>query len=180
MADSPLDMVAEDQDAPKGATDLKRLINLGFELDELNRTVSDLETALKAAKKTALEMATKTIPETMDEIGIAEVVLDDGRKISCTAFYSGEAKSDEQLAWLVKHGHAGIIKAEAHIPFNYGDSETKTAIEAVLKEALLDFTITQNVHAQTMKGFVREAIEAGDEIDTKLLKAFAGRKASIK
>ena len=82
--------------------------------------------------------------------------------------------------WLRDNGYDDIIKNNVSVSFGRGEDDLANAFKAVAeKEGYVPQQDT-SIHAGTLKAFVRERIEAGDEFPMELFGAYVGQRAFIK
>lgn len=167
--------------SPEAKEELKAMIAKLFRQEE---TVANLETDLKAAKALLQKMKTFTIPDKMAELGF-DALKFEGKTVSIETFVSGSLPADPErrkaaLAWLMDNGGSDLIKTTVEVQF--GKKEHNIALDTAgkLKEAGLDPSVEETVHAQSLGAFARERIRNGDPIDTEVLGLFTGRVAKIK
>jgi hypothetical protein len=141
--------------------DLKRLAQLAKDLIKADDTVADLEAKLKDATERARIIREETIPNFMLADEIKEVVLDSGERLKidqeiyCQIPANGREKA---YKWLEAHGHGGLIKTEVTVAFGKGELKKAAVFTAACLKKRLDAALDQNVHASTMKAFIKEQI----------------------
>jgi hypothetical protein len=154
------------------ATEAKRLeVEIIEESEELGKKQGKLDAILK-----------NFIPSIMEELGMEEYKLSDGSSVSIKkvihASISDENKPDA-FKWLEDHDFDGIIKTKVLSSFGKGEIEdAKEALET-LQEAGFEATMDRSVHAQTLKAFVKERLEAGDSIPIATFGVFEYKLAKI-
>ena len=145
--------------------------------------VADLDRQLKDAKKELLKLTDEDLPASMAEMGLASFTLDDGSQIDVKPTYGASILVDNRpkaYEWLRDNGYDDIIKNNVSVSFGRGEDDLANAFKAVAeKEGYLPQQET-SIHAGTLKAFVRERIEAGDEFPMELFGAYVGQRAFIK
>lgn len=150
------------------------MAELARALVEADTGVDEAEGALKDAKERARVLREETIPAAMQEMGLEEVKLETGQKISIKqdVYASVPAASKGQAYdWLNEHGFGGLIKVEVSTTFAKGEQEQAIQLHKQLAEQGLQPDLDQSVHAQTLKAFLREQIAAGNNIPLDLFGA---------
>lgn len=153
---------------------VKSLTELCESLQELERKQEEVEEYLKNLKATIDDLSTNKIPDKLLELGVTELKLTNGAKVSTSKKYIASIpkdpeKSREAFDWLIKNGHGAIIKKQLVIPYTFEDNEgtlpenIKTAIESL---KLLDVTFIDDgtVAWQILRAFVREQLESGEDV----------------
>lgn len=175
-------------DAPGMFTDQTTLADLTKRceyLDKLWERHESLEEEIDAIKKEIDQIAMQELPELFQSIGLSELKLENGRKLTLLPFYSAkipDATKSEAFKWLEEHEHDGIIKSTVEMTFGKGDEEKKQearVVKALEKLGVL-FEHDRKIHPQTLKAFVREMVESGEEFPLETFGAFVGKVVKIK
>lgn len=147
------------------------------------KQVEQLETSLELARGQLKRLEQELLPEAMQRIGLAEVKLSDGRKLTISPFYSGSIKDENAQAaysWLRANECDGIIKTKVELDFGKGQTDGADKAYDLLVSQGFAPSKKQGVHPQTLKGFIRERVENGQPIPTDLFGVFIGNKAKLK
>ena len=162
---------------------LKTVSELARAIAAKEAQVADLDRQLKDAKKELLKLTDEDLPASMAEMGLASFTLDDGSQIDVKPTYGASILVDNRpkaYEWLRDHGYDDIIKNNVSVSFGRGEDDLANAFKAVAeKEGYVPQQDT-SIHAGTLKAFVRERIEAGDEFPMELFGAYVGQRAFIK
>lgn len=162
---------------------LKTVSELARAIAAKEAQVADLDRQLKDAKKELLKLTDEDLPASMAEMGLASFTLDDGSQIDVKPTYGASILVDNRpkaYEWLRDHGYDDIIKNNVSVSFGRGEDDRANAFKAVAeKEGYIPQQET-SIHAGTLKAFVRERIEAGDEFPMELFGAYVGQRATIK
>ena len=145
--------------------------------------VADIERQLKDSKKELLKLTDEDLPACMAEMGLASFTLDDGSQIDVKPTYGASILVDNRPAayeWLRDNGYDDIIKNNVSVSFGRGEDDLANAFKAVAEKEGYFPTQETSIHAGTLKAFVRERIEAGDEFPMELFGAYVGQRAVIK
>jgi len=150
---------------------------------EIAAEVAKLDAELKAKKEELRLTSEQELPDAMQAVGLTEITLSSGEKISIKEFYNAHiSKANQPIAykWLLKNGHAGLIKNEVLLKFDRGEDERVEQTVSALQARGLSPDVRQSVHPSTLKAFVKEQFAAGNDIPTKPFGIYIGAKAIIK
>jgi hypothetical protein len=143
-------------------------------LVDADAAVEDADQALKDAKERARSLREETIPSAMQELGLEELKLDTGQKLSVKQeVYASIPSCNKQAAfqWLNDNGFGGLIKVEVDTTFGKGEQEAAMELYKELSERGLTASFDENVHAQTLKAFLKEQISKGNDVPLELFGA---------
>ena len=152
------------------ATDLKTVDEKGLSLVSklaslqltLEQQVAQLEEDLKQAKRSLREIAEEQLPSAMAEHSISELVLEDGSRVSVGKFYSASIskdKADEAFGWLIANDFGDLIKNQV---------ATNMAVNT-----------KKWVEPMTLKAFVKDQFEQGNNVPAELFGLYIGEKSKI-
>lgn len=152
---------------------------------DLNNEIVELETKVAEMKKNFRYENEVAIPEMMMELELEELKLKNGTKLIMEKFYQAkipEEKEAEAFAYLEETGNDGIIKSKVDMSFGKGDKERELEQKVVeaLSKLQVPFNQKRGVHHSTLKAFVREQIEAGQNIDLELFGVYIGNRIKIR
>jgi len=166
-----------------GGSALSAVSILARKMREMEQEIESADQRLKSLKEQYLKLTDQELPAVLEELGIAEMKLDDGSKIKLTQVYGASIPVDrreEAFAWLRENGYDDIIKNTVACSFGRGeDDKASKFTESIRRMGLAPDTKTE-VHAMTLKAFVRERVETGGELPMDLFGAFVGQRAVIK
>ncbi len=164
--------------------DLERLVSLSNSMTQKERRVEELEEELRTAKQELRDIQEEQIPDVMMELGVSDVTLTDGRKLTIKEDIHAkiaDKNRQEAHAWMVEHGYGDIIKNQVVVNVETGNQESLNSLLGILNNnAYEDYSLKNNIHFQTLKKFVKENIEAGVDIPLNLFGVFMSKKAQIK
>jgi hypothetical protein len=163
--------------------ELANVSSLAQKQINLTNEVSQIEDMLKAKKEELRLVQEQELPDALSEVGLTQIVLSSGEKISLSEFYSAHiSKANQQQAyqWLIENGHEGIIKNEVSLKFNRGESQIVDETVLALKSRGLSPEVKQSIHPSTLKAFVKEQLTTGNDIPTEPFGIYIGTKANIK
>ena len=145
--------------------------------------VADLERQFKDSKKELLRLTDEELPASMAEMGLASFTLDDGSTIDVQPTYGASilvANREKAYDWLRDHGYDDIIKNNVAVSFGRGEDDMAGAFKSLAEKEGYSAQQDTSIHSQTLRAFVRERIEAGDEFPMDLFGAYVGQRAVIK
>ena len=160
----------------------KQLAGLVRQFNTVQQQIDDAEQHIKALKEEKQRIAFEQIPMLMDEMGIERIDVD-GAIVKLKSFVSASIPADrkqEAFNWLREHGHEGIIKNEIVVSFGKGEDNAAGDVMYQLEEKGFHPEQKTHIHSMTLKGFIREQVEKGNNIDLDLFGAFVGRTAEVK
>ena len=146
-------------------------------------TISDLEQRLKDEKKALLKLTDEEMPAMLAEIGMASFSLDDGSTIDIKQTYGASIrveKRPEAFEWLRDNGYDDMIKNTVACQFGRGEDDQASAFAAFAQQQGYAPDQKTEVHPQTLRAFVKERCEAGEEFPMELFGAWIGQRAVIK
>lgn len=161
---------------------LKSIVDLALRQQDLEAQRKNLEERLDKISTQIRQVQEGLLPEAMLAIGMESFVMSDGTSIDINKFYAAkipEDKASEAFAWLRKNGHEAIIKREIKCQFGKGEDEKANAIKVMLMGAGVVPSDKAGVHPQTLKAFVKERIEGGQELPTDVFGVFVGNRAKL-
>ena len=122
------------------------------------------------------------LPDAMMALGLESFVLKSGYAVCVDKFYAGKIpddRSSEAFAWLRTHGLESIIKREVKLVFGKGEDDRATETMIWMRKQGLDPVDKTGVHPQTLKSFIRERMENGQELPNELFGVFVGNRAKV-
>lgn len=153
---------------------LDQMAALARALVDADASVEQAEVNLKEAKERARILREETIPSAMQELGLEEIKLDTGQKLSVKQdVYASipSAQKDAAFHWLEENGFGGLIKVEVAADFRKGEADAALELFKELQQRGLQVGFDQSVHAQTLKAFLREQLAAGTNVPLDLFGA---------
>lgn len=162
---------------------LKSVAALAREIQQEEEYIAALEDDLKKAKKKLLKLTDEEMPAILAEIGMMDFTLDDGSKVEVKATYGASIRVDNREAayeWLRENGYDDIIKNTVACQFGRGEDDIASSFAAFAQQQGYVPTQKTEIHSQTLRAFVKERCEAGDEFPMELFGAWVGQRAVIK
>lgn len=164
-------------------SDLQMIVGLCSQQKKLAGQIETMEEQLGVLKENLRRLSQETLPDKMAELGLESLTLKDGSKVTVEKFYAAsisEERQGEAFEWLRTSGHGDIIKSVVSTVFKRGDENRRAQLLLLLVKAKMPFEQKDSVHHATLKAFVREMIESGQQIPTELFNIFIGNKTVIK
>ena len=162
---------------------LKTIAEMARAVEAQSTRVSDLEALIKEEKKKLLKLTDEDLPALLHEIGMAKFELDDGSKIELKPTYGAHIKVDNRDAafgWLRSNGFDAIIKNTVSCIFGRGEDKKAETFIKLAHDAGVPASQKEEVHPSTLKAFVKERVENGEEFPMDLFGAYVGQRATIK
>lgn len=157
--------------------------SIAREIRGTEELIETLEKNLKKAKEALLKLTDQEMPALMAEMGISSLTLDDGAVVKVTQTYGASILVDNRpkaYDWLRDHGYDDIIKNTVMCQFGRGeDDRAKDFADFAAENGYAPEQKTE-IHPQTLRAFVKERIENGDEFPMELFGAYVGQRATIK
>tara|TARA_R100000951_G_scaffold115653_1_gene124444 strand:+ start:3007 stop:3531 length:525 start_codon:yes stop_codon:yes gene_type:complete len=149
----------------------------------LEKKIKDKEQELSTLKDQHKQVSQTDLPEALAETGLSEIKLLDGSKISVNQFYNASIPKDkveQAFTWLRDNGHEDLIKNTITCDFGRGEDGNAKVLKETLTGSGVSYTDKTAVHPQTLKAFVREQVESGQNLPLDLLGVYIGQKSVIK
>lgn len=141
---------------PEQPETLKILMNLCNALDSLVEYKERLEEKTKEANERIQQLSTKLIPDMMMSIGMSEVTLNTGRRITLKPDIHASVSKERMayaLVWLRNHNMDSIAKQSIKLDVAFAEAIEQTG---------LPFTREATIHPSTLLAFVKERLAAED------------------
>ena len=168
MKDNIIDMFEKATERKVTKLDDTQLKTLSESIDQMLRIggeIGNTEELLRKLKEQYRQLSEEDLPQKLAAIGMSELRLQDGSKITIDNFYSTRiTEKNKEVAhqWLRDNGHGDIIKNDITVSFGKGEDETaQETMELLQKEGHIP-KHREAVHPSTLKAFVKERIESGD------------------
>ena len=162
---------------------MRSIAEIAREIRGKQAEIDRLESLLKERKREEKALSEEVLPSMMAEIGLNSFELDDGSKISIKPLYGGYiAKLNREVAyeWLRNNQYDDIIKNVVSVQFGRGEDKKAEECLEILAEKGLASQQDTSVHPQTLKAWVKERIENGDDFPMDLFGAYVSQRAIIK
>ena len=141
--------------------------NLARALIDADADCGKVECLLKEKNEKARLLREETIPAAMQELGLESITLNTGQKLTIKQdVYASIPKENKPIAfnWLNENGFGGLIKISVDVEYGKGEAEVALALYKELIERGLTANVQENVHASTLKAFLREQMSKAAKI----------------
>ena len=170
MTDPLLDMMAEDQAALAAASDHTPVQRLIAHLTPLRERIANGTALLERLQAEERLLVQRDVPDALKALGLRAMTLDDGTTVVLAESVQAKIPADQQPvahAWLIAHGHGGVIKRMVAADVGKGEESDAraTALLTMCTELGISATMAETVHPQTLKALVREIL-AGEDLNT--------------
>jgi len=145
--------------------------------------IDELEQKLAEEKKALLKLTDEDLPAMFLELGLNSLTLDDGSQVEVKQTYGASIRVDNRDAaydWLRDNGYDDIIKNTVACSFGRGEDELAQQFSEFAVKQGFDAQTKTEVHPQTLRAFIKERVESGDEFPMELFGAWVGQRATIK
>lgn len=171
--------------APVSTGELGQIATMGVRILALEAEIADDEQKLDEKREQLRTLKENTLPDLMMSVGLADFTLTNGRRLYVDKFYSCGLPKEmpdriRAFNWLKSNGHEGLIKTSITTEVVRGHSEELEVALMLLSSAGVPFNLKEDVHAMTLKSFVREQYEAGRTVPTDLFRVYIGNRIIIK
>jgi hypothetical protein len=129
------------------------------------------------------EKLSEDLPAMFLELGLNKLELADGSTVEVKQTYGASIKVDNRPAaydWLREHDYDDIIKNTVACNFGRGDDELAKQFSEFAMAQGFDAQTKTEIHPQTLRAFIKERVEAGEEFPMELFGAWVGQRATIK
>lgn len=162
---------------------LQTVAELARKIRDEEMVIADLEKTLKDTKKNLLKLTDEEMPAMLAEVGISSFALDDGSTVEVKQTYGASIlvnNRPQAYEWLRDNGYDDIIKNTVLCQFGRGEDDRASAFSAFAEAEGFVPTQKTEIHPQTLRAFVKERCEAGEEFPMELFGAYVGQRAVIK
>ena len=182
--DDLLDMMSEDtENSNLDESSMGRVAKLANQQRDLEAEINQITEKLVEKQKELEQISENEIPDLFDELGLSEIKLADGRKVTVERGFAAsitEKTRPEAHGWLRANGHEALIKHSLSVNLKKGEEKEHKKILDVLNKLNLNYRDKEAVHPQTLKAFVREQMERKVNIPQNAFNVYPIRKTKIK
>ena len=164
-------------------SDVDQIASLCQQYANLEKDIAKDEQLLKDKQERFRKLSFEVIPSALSERNLTSLKLVDGSEIDVKPYYSAritQENQDKAFKWLRDNNHGDLIKNEVTVSFGRGEDDKAGGLMTNLVKQGLEPNQKTRVHPQSLKGFVREQIENGNDLPFDLLGAYAGQRAVVK
>jgi hypothetical protein len=180
-----------EEDFEQSASSIETLDNAGLntvaglarKIKHQQDKVERLDRELKDEKNALLKLTDEDLPSTMADLGLTRFSLDDGSTVEVKPTYGAHILvKDRETAyeWLRENGHDDIIKNIVSCQFGRGEDDSASAFQAFASQQGYPADQNESIHSGTLKAFVKERIESGDDFPHDIFGAYVGQRAIIR
>ena len=172
----------EDVKTEVSEVSLKTLTDKANKMVELEELVEEKQASLKATQKELKVLSEEDIPALLSEVGLSEITLTNGQKISTNAYYYGritEHNQQEAFEWLQDNGHGDIIKNVISVSFGRDEDVNAEKLLSNLQDNGYSTNGKKWVEPMTLKAFIREQVESGNDLPLETFNVYIGQKTRI-
>lgn len=184
---SILDMIEEDVSSKKLETvdgdGLKSIASIAIMIRTTEDEIAKVDQYLKDKKRELLKLTDEELPAVLQELGLSSFTLDDGSKVDVKPLYGAsipKPKVEEAHKWLRDNGHDDIIKNVISCSFGRGEDQNAVSFKESAAKLGLHPEQNESVHSSTLRAWVKERVENGDDFPMDLFGAFIGQRAVLK
>lgn len=188
MSDTLAQLMEEDFEAASSVEKMDQqgldsVAGLARAIRDKEDLIEELEQQLKAEKKALLKLTDEDMPSLLAETGISSLRLEDGSELQVKQTYGASIlvqNRPQAFEWLRQHGYDDIIKNNIICQFGRGEDDKAMAFAEIAEANGYAPEHRTEVHPQTLRAFVKERVENGDEFPMELFGAWVGQRAIIK
>lgn len=162
---------------------LQTVASIARSIRQKEEQVEALEAQLKDAKRDLLKLTDEDLPAMLAEMGLSAFRLDDGSMVEVKQTYGASIRVADRPAayqWLRDHGYDDIIKNTVAVSFGRGEDDKARDFTEVAQKSGFFPEQKEEIHTSTLRAFIKERVESGDEFPMELFGAWIGQRAVIK
>ena len=150
-------------------------------LREVNTVIADVEETLADLKLQQKHLSEDIIPPMMQELGVKELKMSEGQKVSIKPFYAGKPIGSAGFEWLRENGFGDIVKAKLDIPYDFVNEPEQVELfrKLAADAGLMAFTNT-SVHHMTMGAFLKEQDDKHVKLPEDLIQQYKVFRTTVK
>jgi hypothetical protein len=149
---------------------------------ETQNQITAVEEQLKKLQEAETLLSEQTIPNLMQQAGIAMLKLADGSSVEVKPFYAARipsTKVQEAFDWLRDNGFGDLIKNNVTLTFGRAEDQEAKVLVDELKKKGHNVNQTEKVEPMTLKAFVKEQIQMGRNVPSDLFCVYVANKTKI-
>jgi hypothetical protein len=144
---------------------------MGAFLDTLDEDITQKEKELNEAKAKFKNIAEKVLPDMMMNLGLEEIKLRSGKKITLKEVVSAKVLNNGAYAWLEDNNCDSLVKREVKVPYSYIEE---------LKKTRLPHTIDYSIHHMQLKSLMKDLKEQGIRLPSEFFQTYEGHVVTFK
>jgi uncharacterized small protein (DUF1192 family) len=172
--DASHQMVSNDQ--------LKSISALADRQVHLEQEVQQLEAQLKQKQEELRQVAERDLPTKMDEVGMKEFTLSDGRKVSIKEELKASIpkhRKNDAADWLLQYGLGSLVKEQVAVNFEAGEDDKVQTVVNQLREQGFPATVAKDMNTNSVKSALKELRGQGVDVPMELFGAYDLRQSKI-
>ena len=149
---------------------------------ETQKQIMTVEEQLAKLKESETLLSEQTIPNLMQQAGIAMLKLADGSSVEVKPFYAARipsSKIEEAFSWLRSNGFGDLIKNNVTLTFGRNEDDVAKNVVADLRKKGHNVNQTEKVEPMTLKAFVKEQIQQGKNVPSDIFGVYVANKTKI-
>ena len=161
---------------------VKEISQACTKLTSQNKKVEDLQNLLKEEQEEARRLSEEVIPTLMQQAGVSSIKLEDGSSVTVSPYYYAkipEDKKHEAYSWLRDNNFGDLIKNNVSVSFGKGEDSDAVKLKATLEKQGLVVDQKQDIHWQTLRGFVREQMENNRSIPSDMFGLYVANRTKL-
>lgn len=164
---------------------LAKMRELAEEAGQLERSIVELEEAVKAQKERARQIKEGQLTEIMLELGIPTFETEDGIEFKLHNYMSGSLPKEPEarasaIDYVEEQGGEAIIKNVITITFEKSQHNEAMHVAQTIREMGYACEVEPSIHAGTLQKFGREKLAAGEDFDMERVGLNSGRVVKVK
>ena len=163
--------------------EVKEISEACNKLTSQNQKVETIQKSLKEAEEEARRLSEEVIPTLMQQAGVSSIKLDNGTSVEVSPYYYAkisEDRKEEAFQWLRENNHGDLIKNNVSVSFGKGEDSNAVNLKSELEAKGLVVDQKQDVHWQTLRGFVKEQIEKNKTLPSETFGLYIANRTKIK
>lgn len=176
------DSIDSTPDAPTDG-ELLTISNLVKEQVSLEDQIEMLNEDLKEKGKRLRQLSEEHIPAALKAVGTSQFRTDDGLEVDVKEKMSASVSKKNKplvVAWLREHGHGSLVKNLVSAVFGRDQDEDAIRALNILTDSGFEAQQEVDVNTTTLKAFVKEQLEAGEDIPLEMFGVYIYNSTTIK
>ena len=127
-------------------------------------------------------MTDEDLPSMLSEVGMLGFTMLDGSEVKIKQTYGGSIlvkNRQKAFEWLRSNGHGDIVKNKITCKFGQGEDDKANHFKRMAQDQGYVTEQKEEVHPMTLRSWIQDLVEAGEDFPMDLFGAFIGQKAVI-
>tara|TARA_R110000796_G_scaffold43742_3_gene107306 strand:+ start:1605 stop:2150 length:546 start_codon:yes stop_codon:yes gene_type:complete len=149
---------------------------------DTQKQIAKCKENLAKLEDTERNLSEQVIPNLMQQSGISMLKLSDGSAVEVKPFYAAKiplSRTEEAFNWLRGKGHGDLIKNNVTLSFGKSEDNVAKSLVQDLRGKGHNVSQKEKVEPMTLKAFVREQIQGGQEMPMDLFGVYVANKTKI-